>query len=187
VILLLALPVGVALGLLAGGRIGGLAILRLRGETILVVSLVCQGLLPLLSTGGAARQLLFWAWAVTFLVSVAVCLLNLRTPGMGLVTTGLALNAAVVLLNGGMPVLSAAVTQAGGSSLTIAATDFAHVFVSTATRARVLADVIPIPGPSGVRGVASVGDLLLACGVTVAVASAMAAARSMPRVKLPPV
>jgi hypothetical protein len=186
VILLLALPVGVVLGLLAGGRIGGLVTLRLRGETVLIASLVCQGLLPLLSAGGAERRLLFWAWGATFLIAVAVCLLNLRISGMGLVAVGLALNAAVILLNGGMPVLSAAVAQTGGGNLRIAAADFAHVAVSIATRARVLADVMPIPGPSGIRGVASAGDLFLGCGIAAAIASAMAEARSLSLVRLPP-
>jgi hypothetical protein len=165
VILLLALVLGGLLGLAAGGRVAGLANLRLRGESVLIGLLVLQGALPLLSSGGLDKRVLYWAWAATFPAMAVVCLLNAKTPGMAVASAGLALNAAVVLLNHGMPVSPAAVVVAGGTVEMLRNADFAHNAVSAVTRLTFIADVLPIPGPTGVRGVASAGDLLLACGV----------------------
>jgi hypothetical protein len=165
VILLLGLVLGALLGIAAGGRIVGLGNIRLRGDYALAGLLVVQGALPALSVAGVSREVLFWAWAVTFPAMAVACLLNVRTPGMAVAGVGLLLNAAVVLLNHGMPVLPAAVVAAGGSLEILRHPDFAHNAVSATTRLPFLADVLPIPGPAGVRGVASAGDLLLACGV----------------------
>jgi hypothetical protein len=165
VTLLLGLVLGGLLGLAAGGRLVGLSSLRLRGEAVLVVLLVSQGALPLLSSRGVADDVLYWIWAATFPAMAAVCVLNVKTPGMAVAGAGLVLNAAVVLLNHGMPVLPSAVVAAGGSAEMLRNPDFAHAAVGAATRVSFLADVLAIPGPAGVRGVASPGDLLLACGV----------------------
>jgi hypothetical protein len=165
VILLLGLVLGALLGLAAGGRVSGLTQLHLRCDYVLVGLLIVQGVLPALSAAGIAREVLYWAWALTFPVMATVCLLNLKTPGMAVAGVGLLLNGAVVLLNHGMPVLPAAVLAAGGSLEMLRDTDFAHNALSAATRLPFLADVLPIPGPAGVRGVASAGDLMLACGV----------------------
>jgi hypothetical protein len=173
VILLLGLVLGGLLGMAAGGRLTGLSALKLRGELVLVALLLMQGLLPLLSASGVSRDVLYWAWASTFPAMAVVCLLNVKTPGMAVAGAGLALNAAVVLLNHGMPVLPAAVMAAGGSAEMLRNVDFAHNSVSAATALPFLADVLSIPGPAGVRGVASAGDLLLACGVGGAVAWAV--------------
>jgi hypothetical protein len=173
VILLLGLVIGAVLGLAAGGRLAGLAHLRLRGDHVLVVVLLIQGVLPALSASGASREVLYWVWAATFPVMAGVCLLNFKVPGMPVAALGLALNAVVVLANHGMPVLPAAVVAAGGSVEMLRNPDFAHNAVSVATRLPFLADVLAIPGPAGVRGVASAGDLLLTCGVAGAVAWAV--------------
>lgn len=171
-ILLLSLPLGLALGIATGGSLRGLKQFRLRGELVLVALLLMQGLLPLVSVSGVGRQALYWAWALTFPIMAGVCLVNFRVPGMVLAGVGLALNAAVILLNSGMPVLPEAVAAAGGALAVLKSTDFAHVLATAGTRLRVLADVLPIPGPPGIRGVASAGDVLLACGVACAISSA---------------
>jgi hypothetical protein len=173
VILLLGLVLGGLLGLAAGGRLKGLSELRLRGESVLVALLMMQGLLPLLSATGIANEVLYSAWAATFPAMAVVCLLNVKTPGMAVAGAGLVLNAAVVLLNHGMPVLPAAVVAAGGTVDMLASPDLAHNAVIAATRLPFLADVLPMPGPAGIRGVASAGDLLLACGVGGAVSWAV--------------
>jgi hypothetical protein len=102
-----------------------------------------------------------------------VCMANYRVPGIALAGVGLAMNAAVVLLNSGMPVLPEAAAAAGGVMTALNATDFAHNVATAATRMLGLADVIPISGPVGIRGVASAGDVLLAGGVATAIAAAI--------------
>jgi hypothetical protein len=173
VILLLSLPIGLALGIAAGGRFEGLRQLRLRGELVLVALLVMQGLLPLVAVSGVTRQALYWAWALTFPIMAGVCMTNVRVPGIALAGVGLALNAVVILLNSGMPVLPEAVVAAGGTVTALASADFAHTVATAGTRLVVLADVLPIPGPLGIRGVASAGDLLLAGGVATLIARGM--------------
>jgi hypothetical protein len=173
VILLLSLVLGLVLGFVAGGSLEGLKELRLRGELILVAVLLMQGVLPLVAANGTTRPLLYGAWALTFPLMAAICMANVRVPGIALAGAGLVLNAAVILLNSGMPVLSQAVVAAGGVAAVLQSTDFAHVLVSAGTRLAVLADVLPIPGPPGIRGVASAGDLLLATGVASAVSASM--------------
>ena len=172
-ILLSCVVAGIMVGLAAGGRLAALSGLRLRGEGALVLWLLFQGVLPLLSGTGAGRQALYWIWVASYPVLIAVCLRNARVPGMAIATAGLALNVLVILLNSGMPVMPDAVRVAGGKALAIASGDFAHVVLSTATHLPWLADIVPIPGPVGVHGVASVGDLLLASGLAATVASAV--------------
>jgi hypothetical protein len=173
VILLLGLVLGALLGIAAGGRIVGLGHIRLRGDYALAGLLVVQGALPALSVAGVSREVLFWAWAITFPAMAVVCLLNIGTPGMAVACAGLALNAVVVLLNHGMPGASVAVVAAGGSLEMLRSPDFAHSGATVATSLPFLADVLPMPGPPGVRGVASPGDVLLACGVAGTVGSAV--------------
>jgi hypothetical protein len=173
VILLFSLPVGIALGLTAGGRLAGLKQLRLRGEYILVGVLLLQGALPLVAAGGAARQALYCVWALTFPVMAGVCVVNYRVPGIAMAGVGLAMNAAAILFNYGMPVLPEAVVAAGGAMAALEPADFAHTLATAATRLRLLADILPIPGPPGIRGVASAGDVLLAGGVATAIAASL--------------
>jgi hypothetical protein len=173
VILLLSLVVGITVGLACGGRWSGLQHLRLRGESVLVALLFTQMLLPWMSASGVAGRTLFWLWAITFPVMAGICMMNARVPGMALASAGLVLNAVVILLNLGMPVLPEAVSVAGGSIAVLNSMDFAHNVVNARTMLPVLADVLPIPGPAGVRGVASAGDIVLACGVAVCLSGAM--------------
>jgi hypothetical protein len=173
VILLLSVPIGLVLGLAAGGGFSGPRELRLRGELILVSLLVLQGILPVVAAGGVARTVLYWVWALTFPVMAGICMANLRVPGMALAAVGLALNAIVILANSGMPVLPEAVMAAGGGVLAIPPTDFGHTMAGAATLLPVLADVLPIPGPVGIRGAASAGDVALACGIVVCLTASM--------------
>jgi hypothetical protein len=174
VVLLLALVAAIALSIAAGGSFSGLAELRLRGETVLVLVFLCQAALPWLQVEGLWARLAFAVWLGTFPVMALICVVNHRVNGMLVAALGLALNFAVIALNMGMPVSPAAVAIAGeGARLVIKSGDFAHVMLDAATRYPIAADVLPVAGPVIVRGVASVGDLLLVCGVSGAVASAM--------------
>jgi hypothetical protein len=170
VILLLSLPVGLAVGLAAGGRIEGLRGLKLRGELVLATLLGTQGVLPLLSASGVGGRAIYWAWAATFPLMLIICLINRRIPGAALASAGLALNGAVIVLNSGMPVLPEAIRAAGGSAAALGTMGFAHTVAGARTVLAVLADVLPMTGPV-LRGVASAGDVLLASGVVVLIAA----------------
>lgn len=76
---------------------------------------------------------------------------------------GAALNLAVMLPNGGMPVSRAALAEIGGAHVDVAEGHlYKHVVVDDDTTFAVLGDVIPVP-PLGL--VASVGDIVLALGL----------------------
>jgi hypothetical protein len=87
-----ALVVGVAAGLLTGGRLANLGLRSFRAVPLLAVGAVLQAVdSPLALTVSYACLVLFAA-------------ANLHVPGFGLLAVGLLLNAVVVVANGGMPV-----------------------------------------------------------------------------------
>jgi hypothetical protein len=167
VIILLFIVLGLVVRLAAGHGLGSLRDAKLRGESLLLLLLVAQVALPLLKLAGPAARVAFWAWLGTFVALAAVALLNRAQPGMGVLAIGLLSNFIVVAANGGMPVLPAAAAAARGRAalLAVPVGDFVHVLARSGTRFVWLADVIPLPGPSWLRALVSVGDCLLLVGV----------------------
>jgi hypothetical protein len=85
--------------------------------------------------------------------------------GVPLITLGLVLNAAVVALNGAMPVSTDAAARARVSVAAIAAgNDSRHSLANSATTLSSLGDVIPVPLPWRPE-VVSPGDALVAAGL----------------------
>mgnify|MGYP001791831359 CR=1 FL=1 len=149
----LTLAVGLALSLACGGRLARLKTMSFRGETFLLLLLVPQMLLPALRLQGVSASAAHWLWLSTFPLLIGLCLMNASHRPLLLVAAGLALNGIVIALNGGMPVSPQAVAAvAGGARLLISTGDFAHVVMSSSTRLALLADVLPLPGPSVLRG-----------------------------------
>lgn len=136
-----------------------------------------MGWLPLLAAGIAGqivasgvdgrggRALLLVAYGSL----VAFALANLHVPGTGVVAIGLALNALVIALNGGMPVHPQALVDAGvierGELPTV--TLAGHRHLEDADRLTILDDRVPMPLG---RQVVSFGDLILAVGAADVVA-----------------
>ena len=167
-IVLICVTLGLALRLLSGRRVSEIGAVGLRGETALIVLLAAQLALPSILIAGMER-IAYFAWLGTFPCIVVIAWANRRAPGMAMLGLGLLLNFTVIASNGGMPVFSAAalVAKPGMIALALPAGDFIHVLGTATTRLPWLADVIPIPGPSWLRSVASAGDLLLFAGIAV--------------------
>ena len=173
-IVLIAVLVAMGTGLLLGGRISGVGMLRLRGEALLLALLAWQLAAPSLRLSGLATDVLRITWLATFPVMFVVAAVNWRVPGMLVLSAGLALNSAVVLANGGMPVdMGVAALAAGRASAAIGSTDYVHLVSVSATRLKLLADVLPMSGPLGISAVVSVGDLLLLAGLSAVLVGAM--------------
>lgn len=161
---LVVVALGVAVSYARGGRLTRIADAPLRTTWLLFAGLALQvtvdvtaerGLLPDASTAGwsllLASQLLIVAWLVR----------NWHLPGVLLVATGLALNAAVMAANGAMPVDPEALRLLGGvedGRVPLGK----HTLMTPQTRLPWLADIWPLPP---LRTVISVGDVVIAGGL----------------------
>lgn len=172
--ILFAIPVGIVLGLLAGGRLEGLERVRFRLGPLVLAGLAVQILLfSPIADGlpvGAGR-------AIYVLSTAAVCIAvvaNLRLTGVPLVVLGAAANLLAIAANGGaMPADPAALAAAG-----IDPAGGANSVVLAEPALRPLTDVFALPAWLPLANVFSVGDALIGLGVAIAIAAAM---RTRPR------
>jgi len=156
----------VLVGYLVGGRLRGFERLRLKYWWLAPLGLGLQALpLP-----GAHRGTDFLVRVGVLGASYVLLLLfagvNMRITGMPLLLVGIALNAAVVIANGGMPVSRHALEVSGQTEalkLLTADEGAKHHLMTSEDRLTPLADVIPIPPPIG--QVASVGDVFVYAGL----------------------
>ena len=163
---LLAIGIGVGLGLYWGGRISNLLEWVPPLWEALVAGVVLSILLDLLPWSGAIMTFLSIV-ATGALLAFAV--VNIRIGGMILVAIGLGLNLFVTVINWGMPVSTSALASAG--IVTEAQVD---ELVLTGGREAAsgalfgfLGDVIPLPWGQ----VISIGDVLVLIGLALVVAS----------------
>lgn len=164
---LVALVGAIAIALLRGGSLTGLARLRLRRKAFVVAAVGAQLGGAALGAAGVAdpRQSYAVGLAVSAGCAAAFCLANLRVSGVPLVTAGLVANAVVVGLNGAMPVSIDAALRAGVPITAIAAgVDARHEIAGRDTTWRTLGDVVPVPFPLRPE-VVSAGDVLAAAGL----------------------
>lgn len=172
-LVLLILVVSLAVGWLAGGRVQHLAEVQLRRAWLVFVAVGAQLVLALVSAlsgaGDVAGRPLLTISQLALLGFIAV---NRHQPGMPLVLAGFALNTAVIVANGAMPVDPAALVRLGADGVVDPGK---HQLLTDATRLPWLADIIPV---GAIRSVISVGDIVLGAGVAVLVIAQM---RRFPR------
>jgi len=148
-------------GRLAGGP-GPLVAPRLHRVALLAGAFGVQAVEPLVSHAVAYSYPMCLAVSATLMVQFAVG--NVRVPGVALAAVGLCANAAVVIVNGAMPVSETAAARAGISIQQLHLdTDDRHEPLDGGTKLTPLADRIPVPIP-GHREVDSLGDLGIAAG-----------------------
>jgi hypothetical protein len=156
-----AVVVGLAIGLLTGGRLEHVGARAFRGVPLLAVGVGLQLVSGLLSDVGVALVLVL----LSYVALVAFCALNLPVVGMGVVSVGLAMNSLVIAANGGMPVRRSAVVAAGIADYDdlpdIKLKGKRH-FEDEDDRLQFLADIVPVPV---LREVLSFGDLVMSVGV----------------------
>jgi len=99
-----------------------------------------------------------WIHVIAILLVVGVATRNWRIAGAPLIALGSALNAIVIMVNGGMPVDTSAAVEVGALTL---ANDALHHPLGPETRLSWLADVLPM---GLFRAVYSVGDVIIAAG-----------------------
>jgi Family of unknown function (DUF5317) len=170
-VFLLVLAAAVALGLSLGGRLRSLAKLELRAVWLFFAAIALQlaafpsGVLPWSTGDDAARAL----WVASYGCLIAGALVNLRVRGVPIVATGMLLNFAAIVANGGhMPALPGAAAATGLDG---------GVHNNSVTSGEPalgwLVDRWAAPDWAPLANVFSVGDVVLALGAFAVVLSGM--------------
>lgn len=174
-LLIAAALLGLAAGM-ARARIGRreYQVPQLRLAWLVVLAFIPQFLAFLLPS---TRSTLTQGWAAAALISSQVLLLvfsgvNLRQPGFGLLALGLALNLAVIVLNGGLMPISPETIQALFPNLPAGSWQLGQrfgtgkdvVLLAQDTRLWFLSDHLWLPEWIPYRAAFSPGDILIALG-----------------------
>jgi len=185
VVLLVAILLALVAGYLTGGSLAQVHHVRFRALPLFVGAAFVQVLIftPLLGTRELIHDYGPLIYIGTVLASLVAILLNLGVPGMKIMAAGAALNALVIIANGGyMPSTEEALDRAGKLETVerAEARDPGDGWVLTNstiadddTRLLFLGDVIAIPEGVPLANVISIGDVLLALGAAVAVLRVM--------------
>ena len=168
---LIAIPLGVVVGLLLGGRLERLSRLHFAWAWLAIAGLAIQ--IVLFSTSvadtfppGVGEAIYV---ASTGMVLVAVWR-NLAVPGLALVALGSISNLAAVVANGGvMPTTPEALAIAGLGP----EDEFSNSAVVADPALAPLTDIFAIPAGLPLANVFSVGDVLLAVGIVATIAIGM--------------
>ena len=149
-VIVVAAAVGIAL--VTGGSLSRILDTRLRTVWALFLALGIQLALDFLWRGpsnGVGHALL----VVSYLLLLVFCAANLRLRGMPVVMIGIALNAAVITVNGGMPIR----TAGGGFTDTVK-----HHVERPSDRLTPLGDIIVV---EALNQALSFGDLIMVVGL----------------------
>jgi hypothetical protein len=158
---LFAIGVGVAGGLLVGGRVGNLARLRFRGPLVVLAAVVVREAILLTPLNRVAGAQYAYVLALAAIVAWTIWNFN-RLPAMWIITAGTALNLLVIVANDGrMPVapeLAGSLIRRGSVGQ--------YTVMGQGTNLNFLGDWIALyPVPEAY----SIGDLLVAIGLAIAV------------------
>ncbi len=166
-----AVPVGLLVGLLMGGRIGALARLRIRWAWLAVAGFVVQLAIYSMAVGDALGDAVPVVYVLSNVAVLAAVLRNLPLRGMPVIAAGALCNMAAIVANGGyMPADPSALATAGvdtsGPTNSIVVADPAL---------RLLTDIFAIPAAIPLANVFSIGDVLIGIGVATVIAVGMRA------------
>jgi hypothetical protein len=184
VILIVAVAAAVVIGLMRGGRLAGLAGLRIAHGWLVLAAVALQYPLVYNLVSESAIfgvPLAFLMMALSFVLALYVTWANRRLPGLPLVGLGLLANLLAVTLNGGwMPVTPEAVEQLGYLSWVTPRGNVAKVWGAknvvlprAETRLWWLSDIFVVGAPFPVPSAFSIGDVLVAAGLFWLIQNAM--------------
>lgn len=165
---------GFVIGLVSGGRLSGFEHIRVAWWGLALAGLAVQFVPLPEGAGGTDLAVRTAVLAVSYAMLLVFAVRNVRFPGVALLLVGLALNAAVVVANGGMPVSPQALRASGQEDvleqLRAGGADKHHL-ETPGDVLRPLGDVIAIPPP--VAQAVSVGDLVMYAGLVWSIVTAM--------------
>lgn len=174
ILFIAVIALALAIGFLLGGSLRRFEDLRLRWWGLVILGLGLQFVPLPNSRAGSDLVVRVVVLAASYGLLLVFALLNVRLHGMPLVLLGLALNVAVILPNGGMPVSESAVRRSGQEAtlqLLIDERAAKHHLMTEDDVLTPLADVIAIPKPIG--QIASIGDLFVYAGIAWLIVAAM--------------
>jgi len=162
------------IGFLAGGRPSGFEGVHVRWWGLAIVGLAVQFIPLPEGEGGTDLLVRTIVLAISYGLLLTFAIRNVRLPGLALILVGLAMNTAVIVANGGMPVSADALRSSDQTEvlqdLEQAGADKHHLETEDDVLTP-LGDVIGIPPP--VAQAVSVGDILVYAGLMWFVISAM--------------
>jgi uncharacterized protein DUF5317 len=168
--ILYALVIGIAAGLLMGGRLDRLGQLQVRWPWVAVAGLVVQVVLFLPGIGerlGPAAPAVYVASTLAVFLFVAR---NARLAGFPLIALGAASNLLAIVANGGYMPASPDALRAIGER---AARGYSNSRELANPALAPLTDIFALPPWMPFANVFSIGDVLIALGVALAIALAM--------------
>jgi Family of unknown function (DUF5317) len=168
--ILYAVVIGLALGLLLGGRPARLGALQFRFAWLAVLGFGIQVLI----FSGPISDRIGWLGVPAYVASTGlvffVLLVNIRIPGLPIVALGAASNLIAIVANGGyMPASAAALTAAGRAP----AVGYSNSAIVTDPALAPLTDLFSLPVWLPFSNVFSIGDILIGVGIAVAIVVAM--------------
>lgn len=167
--ILYAIVAGLLIGFLLGGRLESIAETHFRWGWLAILALAIQLVLfsPLAGVFGDASR---WIYVASTALVVIVVLANLRLTGLPIVLLGAVSNMAAIVANGGsMPASPAALAALSG---TVHAGPTNSVVLEHPAL-EPLTDIFAMPAWIPFANIFSIGDVLIAIGVAVAIAAAM--------------
>ena len=170
VFMLSAIPIGIVLGYLLGGRLDGLLRLKFRWAALAVGGLLVQVVL-FTPFGDRLAGDLGPAIYVASTAAVFVALLrNIRMPGLVIAAVGAMCNLVAIGANGGfMPASASALAAAGFDG----PGEHTNSVVVEDPAFGPLTDIFAIPAGVPLANVFSIGDVLIGVGVAIAIMAAM--------------
>jgi hypothetical protein len=168
--ILYSIVIGVAAGLLLGGRPAGLADLRNRWPWAMAVGLAAQLLLfstPLNDRVGDLGPAIYVA-STAFVVAAIVA--NRRITGMGVVALGAMSNLVAIVANRGfMPADPGAMASLGRTAID----GYSNSALLPDPALRPLTDIFALPSWVPFANVFSIGDVIIGLGVAIVIVAAM--------------
>jgi hypothetical protein len=168
--ILYAVVVGLLVGFLSGGRVAGLAAVRVRWAPLIVAGLVAQVILFSEAVAPRVGDLGPALYVGSTLLVLAAVVRNHEIPGLMAVIVGAACNVAAVVANGGYMPAAQAALEAAGRTVPAA---YSNSSAATDVALWPLTDVFALPSGLPLANVFSVGDVLIGLGIGVAILVAM--------------
>jgi hypothetical protein len=190
-ILVIALIAGLLIGFASGGNFAAITTLRLRWLPLLFVAILTQ--LAIFSfvggRGGFVHDVGPYIHIATLLATLFFMSRNLHIPGMKIIMVGAALNALVIIVNGGfMPSPADRLADAGRLAKVEKADDAVlsnskvapsgtGLFIDGDAPLLILGDIFAVPHGWPLANVFSIGDVLIDLGAAIAIVRVMHAGR----------